>query len=248
MWLKQTHSIYYFLSIKPNGFLSVRKVRSTTANSIDLTNANTYRQLWSLDNQRLNLNAYQNSFAFKVGLKINEKFVELKINDTHLSRFELVDSSRRETGEKFAIESVKFGNFESLFSKSTYFNKKKSYASFLIYDLAINKNYYLFRSSERDIFTQSESKNGIKLAILDSEQNFVLETDSSQNMSLANVFTYSGSLGDFSVVDEMNNNEAYCRNKKQVDISNESVYSIGNGNFSFAMPAVVPVFNLNNKR
>ncbi len=216
---KIASSIYYLLSINKVGYLNLKKIKTSIYQSPDLSNLGSYSQLWSLTNQKVNLNEFKNAFGFKISLKLNEKFIEIKVNDTSLSRFELFDSSAFYTKaytkqiERFEIESIKLANFEYL-SK---FNYNNNHDSFLIYDLMINNNYFLF-------------SNSLKLSILDKSLSYLNTLNNEENLNMFNVIAFNSSLSDFDVVEEMNKNEFYCRPREMSDI-----YSIGNANFSMLM-------------
>lgn len=226
---KLTASIYYLFSINKVGYLNLKKVKTNIYQSPDLGNIGSYSQLWSLTNQKINLNEYKTGgFAFKISLKLNEKFIEIKVNDTNLSRFELFDSSSFYTKtfsnqqERFEIETIKMANFESLSS----FNFKNSFNSFLIYDLMINNNYFLF-------------SNSLRLTILDNSFTHLKTINNEENLNVYNLIAFNSSQSDFNVIEEMNKNELFCRSKEMTDI-----YSIGNGNFSLVMPTL----NFNDKK
>ena len=136
-----------------------------------------------------------------------------------MSRFELFDSSTfyikayTKQIERFEIESIKLANFEYL-SK---FNHNNNHDSFLIYDLMINNNYFLF-------------SNSLKLSILDKSLSYLNTINNEENLNIFNVIAFNSSLSDFNVIEEMNRNEFYCRTREMSDI-----YSIGNANFSMLM-------------
>ena len=226
---KRTASIYYLLTINKIGYLNLKKVKTNIYQNPDLGNIGSYVQLWSLTNQKINLNEYKNGLGLKISLKLNEKFIEIKVNDTSLSRFELFDSSTfnynknlNKQQEQFEIETIKLANFESLSS----FNYKNNLNSFLIYDLMINNNYFLF-------------SNLLKLTILDRSLSYLKTINNEENLNMFNVIAFNSSLSDFNVIGEMNKNDVFCRLKETTDI-----YSIGNANFSLIMPTI----NLNNKK
>ena len=219
---KQTSSIYYLMSISKNGYPTLKKVKTSMYQAIDLNHAGSYNQLWSLSNQKINMNEFKNGFGFRLSLKLNEKFIEIKVNGTYLSRFELVDSSKMlgkpaNRQEKFEIESIKFANFESL---SHIQNYKNNFNSFLLYDLALNNNLVLFRNDPL-------AKNALKISLLDKSLNYFTTIN---NLSTSNVIPFKASLDDFHVIEEMNKNDVYC-------ISKESVYLIANSNVSFVLPS-----------
>ena len=146
----------------------------------------------------------------------------MKVNDTYLSRFELINSSYTlktvtadKPREKFEIETIKLANFES---NTRIQNYKNNFLSFLVYDLAINDDQFLFKNEN----------NALKLVIFDNKLNYFTNINKNGHMSMSNVLAFNLSMSDFRIIEELNKNDAYCK---------ESVYSIVNKNNSYVMPA-----------
>ena len=199
---------YYLVSINQEGYLELKKIQSEyDLNDFDYNMSNKYKTLWTLKNDKINLNQLSSSFGFKTSIKLNNNFLELSINGTHLSRFELINKKfNTESQPKFEIETVIFSCFDSTFYSS------RNDMTFMIQDLTINNNYFEFDRSDLN-------SSSIKLVLLDSQRNFILQEDSGSSVakqylldhSYLDLFGYN--LDENELINQLNSNPDYCKLK-----------------------------------
>ena len=223
---KRFPNIFYILSINTDGYLNIKKVKSKSG--LDMSKTGSYKELWSLSNEKVNLNQLKNSHAFKLGLKLNEKFIELHINETNLARFELVNELN--DSDQFEIDSVKFLNSHNLIS-------------YLVYDLAINNHNYVFRNDSKT--------SSLSMLVLDSLSNNYIMEENKFGLASSDLVLFTYSLNDYELINDLNKMELYCPQavvnapKKQL---NESVYSISNVvNLTFTLPVLASTSTVNKK-
>lgn len=222
--------LYYLLGISTQGYLTLRKIQT----EYDLSQFSfnlPFKVLWSLQNDKISLNQFRTSYTTKIGLKLNENLVEISINESYVSRYELAlnanpgivgmfgknvngkSSSGSSAADKFQIEAVKFQNFDSIIylndtlslfkAQSLYFNS----LNFLVYDLSINENLYVFSP------VSSTNTSDLKLTIMDDERNFLLETK--DYFSASNLITLNASIDDFKQIEYLNENYYdYCSSSR----------------------------------
>ena len=92
----KSNHFYYLLGINEYGYLSLLKI---------FVNSTAKVKQWSLTNEHVNLNMLT---AVKISLKLSNKFIEINLNDKHMSRYELVSSSDQTKG--FRVEEINFAN------------------------------------------------------------------------------------------------------------------------------------------
>jgi hypothetical protein len=217
--------LFYLLGVNTNGYLSLKKI--STDYDINQFSFNLpFKVLWSVQNDKINLNQFHTSYTAKIGLKLNENLVEMSINDSFVSRFELstnefgskhgLNVNKQAAsfgGEKFQIDGLKFQNFDSIMYLNDTFNAFKSTQSyyfnslsFLVYDLNINDNFY--------VFSNGTAGNALKLTILDESFNYLLDTR--DFIGTSNLILLNASLDDFDVISYMNRNfYGYCSSSSQ---------------------------------
>lgn len=226
LMLKQANfrNIYYLLGINTDGYLSLKKIelnqnldRKSKYSDLNL------KTIWTLNNEKINLNSFSTSGTSSIGLRLNENLVELSINETFVSRYEVVSNQRNNRtiiNFEFEIESLNFLFLNNL-------NGTRGNYHYLIYDLKINENVYLFK---RD-------SNQINLVILDEKLNYLtnLSNINSNNLILFNKTTSFSN--DFGLIKELNlkENNFLCNfdfNEKHLFNNKNENYDILNNNES----------------
>jgi hypothetical protein len=205
LFLKSNTGSFYLLSIETNGLLTMKRVQTTDFDDFDL--GKPFKAMWSLSNDKINLNSLNASYAVEIGIKFDASRVELTINDTYTSRFELLnevffnDTTQKTT--KFQVDWIKFKNF----------NYNTNNNGFVVYDLTINNNHYMFKYRNR-------SGESVELVLLDQHTS-LLELDPSSSsvawpksrFRFKNLVLFNASYDDFSIINELNRNNVYCDNK-----------------------------------
>lgn len=222
----QLFTFQYVVSIESDGFLTLKKIQTIDSASLDqppvsssmrpgsgggggLVGLN-YKLLWTLKNERVNLNDANASYAAEISIKLTEpNLVEMAVNRTYVARFELVNEF---VNEMWEIDSVKFRNFNQFvyppvttstsLNHGFFFNLPPTPAyyqnGFLLYDLQINGVFYVLRASKPPSL--------VELVLLDERLEFMEAFESTVN-SLA---LFNRTVHDFDVIDALNQNENYC--------------------------------------
>lgn len=228
-----TGPIYqYIVSIESDGLLTLKKIQlSETATSLDqpgpqhsIRPSANYKVLWTLKNERVNLNEAQ-GYAAEISIKLAEpNLVEMAVNRTYVARFELINemsstlssASQSVYHHMWDIDSVKLRNFNRFvypatmtMSNAFFFNSPSPVATsyqngFVVYDLQINGVYYLLRS--KSVSTSSLAANLVELVLLDERLNFMQAFESTVN----SIGLVNRTVDDFDLIDALNQDEAYC--------------------------------------
>ena len=94
----KSNHFYYLLGINEYGYLSLLKI---------FVNSTVKVKQWSLTNEHVNLNLLT---AVKISLKLSNKFIEINLNDKHMSRYELVSGSSSDETTGFRVDEINFAN------------------------------------------------------------------------------------------------------------------------------------------
>jgi hypothetical protein len=117
----------YVLGINTDGYFYLKKYH--------LYGSQLSPTIWTVQNQEINFN--QNVGQFQVELKLNQKFIELIVNEEFVSRFELTNNGvQKQQKTPFHIEQIEFKSFSPISDQN----------SFIISELKINDFYYDFNS------------------------------------------------------------------------------------------------------
>ena len=189
------------------GYLNLKKIQFNLADSTKLLK-------WWLSNEKVNLTYVH---TFKLSLKLSQSFVELNVNDKHVTRFELVDdqhfkeqlnanaptTTNTSVAEPpFQIEQIKFSN-NFILSNSV---------SFIVGELSVNDLRY-------EVTATNGSADKLTLNTLE-------ENSSSSDFKSKLIITESLNINFFNssefnldaIVTRLNDNEQYCPLKKYVYI------------------------------
>ena len=226
---------YFLLGVNAAGFLNLKKIQ-TDYDMNQFSFNLPFKVLWTVQNDRINLNSFQTSYTARIGLKLSENLVEMSVNGSYVSRFELAENEYRRNGyrlagsnnggEKFQIEGVKFQNFDSVIylndtfsvfkpqSQSSYFNS----LNFLVHNLNVDENYF--------VFSNLTNSNSLRLTVLDSRMNYLLDTR--DFFSASNLIVLNASVSDFDQVQFLNRNYFSLCFTRQQRQAFEQTRNIGN--------------------
>lgn len=165
---------FYQIGVDQDGYLAIQKIQLNHDQSLN----ETFKVLWTLKNDKINLNQFNTSYSSLISVKLNENFVLLNVNNSHPARFKLSQNFDylEDTHTKFEIENIIFmSNF------STGFN-------FLLYELAINDLLFNYRFME---------PYRVELIVLDNKKKFVFKTNDLfriRNLALINKSDFRSDL------------------------------------------------------
>lgn len=218
----QPFTFQYIVSIESDGLLTLKKIQTVDSSSLDQPSVLSpvrpglnYKLIWTLKNERVNLNEFNASYATEISIKLAEpNLVEMAVNRTHVARFELVNEFVN-NNDMWDIDSVKFRNFNQFvyppatttsLNQGFFFNLPPVPAyyqnGFLLYDLQINGVYYVLRSKQ----LAPTPPGLVELVLLDERLDFMEAFESTLN----SLTLFNRTLDDFDVIEALNQNENYC--------------------------------------
>ncbi len=177
------------------GYLNLKKIQFNLQDS-------TKSLKWGLSNDRINLTYVA---TFKLSLKLSHSFVELIVNNKHISRFELIDDFSKTQNEgsnatvepPFQIEQIKFSNNFIL----------SNTVSFIISDLSVNDLHH-------EVVAAYDSPDKLILNTLanSSSLHSKIKLEITENLNIDFYNSTQFNLED--VISRLNENEQYCPLKK----------------------------------
>lgn len=196
----------YLVSIENDGYLHFKSIQ-TKERTDDFDLGKSFKQVWSLKNDRLNVNTVNTSYAVEISIKLVLNRVELALNRTFVARYELVNTTSLSESQ-FKIETIRFKNFNS-----NSFNLNNNKNGFLLYDLVINENNYMFKYESKYKNLANQLLNSpIEMIVTDADMNFLQQANvaKSPRVKLNNLSLFNQSLDDFKLIDQLNKDTFYC--------------------------------------
>lgn len=252
--LKQTpknpqFNYQYLVSIENDGYLTLKKlqfIEPPPSSQVDFvgrplapissSNAANFKPIWTLKNERINLNDANSSYAADISIKLAEpNLVELSINRTYTVRFEVINEFMG--AQIWSIDSVKFRNFNQFLYPTM--NNGGAYGAysynalpntntngFIVYDLQINGVHYILRP---------KAGMQMELVLLDEKLNFMESFESSVN----SLGLFNRTIDDFELINGLNQNELYCDGNSVAQSSYDLLINKNRANFSLSQQATI---------